>query len=160
MVLTFCALKYDTFNVSCETTDNPVDNTYLHVVHHSSAPQWSLLSACLHDSVWVHLCPGSSHYPGAAHWSVVCHLQHQVPTSRLSRCVSLWKDFLASFPRSEGVSDPGVSGAVLMCVQTLLLPTARRDSQCAGDDWGHSWQVVRPGGGVHARAQSNPIRTD
>ena len=44
------------------------------------------------------------------------------------------KHFLVNFRRSEGVSDPGVSGAVLMCVQTLPLPTARRDSQCAGDD--------------------------
>ena len=33
----------------------------------------------------VYLCPGSSHYPGTVHWSVVCHLQHQVPSSRHSR---------------------------------------------------------------------------
>ena len=41
---------------------------------------------------------------------------------------------MANFRGSEGVSDPGVSGAVLMCVQTLPLPTTRQDSQCAGDD--------------------------
>ena len=70
------------------------------------------------------------------------------------------KELLANFRRSEGVSDPGVSGAVLMCVQTLPLPRARRDSQCAGNDRGHSREVVRPGGGVHARAQSNSIKTD
>ena len=39
------------FNFSCETADNPVDNTYLVLFIMSSAPQWSLLSACLHDSV-------------------------------------------------------------------------------------------------------------
>ena len=38
-----------------------------------------------HRSVRVYLCPGSSHYPGTVHWSVVCHLQHQVPSSRHSR---------------------------------------------------------------------------
>ena len=32
---------------SCELPKNPVEP----VVHHSSAPQWSLFSACLHDSV-------------------------------------------------------------------------------------------------------------
>ena len=45
---------------------------------------------------------------------------------------SFRKNFLVNFRGSEGVSDPGVSGAVLLCVQTLPLPTARRDSQCAG----------------------------
>ena len=52
------------------------------MVHHPPAPQWSLHPARLHDSIRVHLCPGSPHHPGAAHWSVVCHLQHQVPSSR------------------------------------------------------------------------------
>ena len=47
----------------------PVDNTYL----------WFSPPAP-HD-----LCTGSSHYPGAAHWSVVCHLQHQVLSCRHSR---------------------------------------------------------------------------
>ena len=37
-------------NNTCGTTDNPVDNTYLWFIY-SSAPQWSLLSACLYDSV-------------------------------------------------------------------------------------------------------------
>ena len=51
-----------------------------------------LLSACLYDSVWVHLCPGSSHYPGAAHWSVVCLLQHQVLSCRHSRQSHHWEE--------------------------------------------------------------------
>ena len=112
-----------------------------------------LLSACLYDSVWVHLCPGSSHYPGAAHWSVVCLLQHQVLSCRHSRQSHHWEEVLADLWGSEVVSDSGVLGAVLVYVQTLPLPTARRDSQCAGDDRGHSWQVVRPGGGVYARTK-------
>ena len=62
------------FNASCETTDNPVDNTYLWFIIPQILNAWSLLSACLHDCFRVHLCPGSSHYPGTAHWSVVCHL--------------------------------------------------------------------------------------
>ena len=122
---------------------------HLPVVHHSSAPQWSLFSACLHDSVWVHLCPGSSHYPGAAHWFVVCNLQHQILCYWHSWQSHHWEEVLADLWRSQGVSDSGVSGAVLMCDKTLPLPTARRDSQCAGNDWRHSWEVVRPGGGVY-----------
>ena len=46
-----------------------------------------------------------------------------------------------------------VSLVLFSCIQTLSLPTARRDSQCAGNDWRHSWEVVRPGGGVYARAK-------
>ena len=145
---------YPTENLQLNHVHKLSSRQHLLVVHHSSAPQWSLFSACLYDSVWVHLCPGSSHYPGAAHWSVVCHLQHQVPSSRHSRQSHHWEEVLADLWGSQGVSDPGVSGAVLMCVQTLPLPTARRDSQCAGNDWGHSWEVVRPGGGVYARTKT------
>ena len=38
------------------------------------------------------------------------------------------KKIHGNFRGSKGVSDPVVCGAVLMCVQMLLLPTARRDS--------------------------------
>ena len=81
---------------------------------------------------------------------LLCHLQHQVPSSRNTRQCHHWEEVLADLWGSEVVSDPGVSGPVLICVQTLPLPTARLDSQCAGNDWGHSWEVVRPGGGVYA----------
>ena len=42
---------------------------------HTSAPQWSLLSACLYDSVWVHLMPKVAYHRPmsspwvAAHWA-------------------------------------------------------------------------------------------
>ena len=35
-----------------------------------------------------------------------------------------------------------------MCVQTLPLPTARRDSQCTSNDRERTREVVRPRGGV------------
>ena len=71
--------------------------------------------------------------------------------SRYSRQCHHWEEVLVDLWRSfEGVSDFCVSYAVLLCVQTLPLPTARRDSQCAGNDRGHSWEVVRSGGGVYA----------
>ena len=95
-----------------------------------------------------------THITGAAHWSVVCHLQHQVPSSRCARQPHHWEKVVADLWGSQGVSDPGVPGVVLMCVQTLPLPSARWDSQCASNDWRHTWEVVRPGGGVHARTKS------
>ena len=41
-------MRFKLFNNSCLNRDNPVDNTYLWFIN-SSAPQWSLFSACLHD---------------------------------------------------------------------------------------------------------------
>ena len=119
----------------------------------SPAPQWSLLPACIHDSIRVYLCPGSPHHPGAAHWSVVCHIQHQVPSSRCARQPHYWEEVVADLWGSEGVSDPGVPGAVLMCVQKLPLPTARRDSQCASNDRRHTREMVWTREGVHARME-------
>ena len=98
-----------------------VHPSLVNLLNHSTASQWSFFFACLNDSIWVYLCPGSSHYPGAAHWSVVCHLQHQVPSSRPFRKCPHWEEDLADLWRSEGVSDPCVSGAVLVCVQILPL---------------------------------------
>ena len=115
-------------------------------VHHPSATRYLLK----HDSIRVYLCPSSSHYPGASA-RIGCGMpQHRYLVVLNIECHH-WEEVLADLWGSEVVSDPGVSGPVLICVQTLPLPTARLDSQCAGNDWGHSWEVVRPGGGVYAR---------
>ena len=50
------------------------------------------------------------------YWSVVCHLQHQVPSSTHSGHFYHWEEVLADLWGSKGVSDPGVSCAILMCV--------------------------------------------
>ena len=61
-------------NNTWETTDNPVDNTYLWFI----IPQFLnglsslLVSMAMFEFICAHA--GSSHYPGAAHWSVVCNL--------------------------------------------------------------------------------------
>ena len=107
----------------------------------------SLLPAC----IWVLLCPSSSHHTGAANWSVVCHLQHQVPSSRCAGFLHYWEKVVADLWGSQGVFDPCVFGAVLMCIQTLLLPRARWDSECVRNDQEDLREVAGPGGGVHAR---------
>ena len=55
------------------TTDNPVDNTYLWFIIPQLLNGLSSLLVSMTVFEFI-LCPGSSHYPGTAHWSVVCHL--------------------------------------------------------------------------------------
>ena len=126
---------------------------HLPVVNCHSTPQRYRLTACLHDSIWVHLCAGSSNHPGVAHRSVVCYLQHQVPSCSHIEFLHLWEESMADLWGSKGASDPGVPNSVLTCISALPLPTARWDSQHVGNDRGYLWQENGPGGGVHERTQ-------
>ena len=91
----------------------------------SSSTSSSMVSppcSCLHDSIWVHLCPGPLHHPGVAHWSMwyaTFSIRYLV-VSVLDTFYH-WEKVLADMWGNERVSDPGVSGADLMCVQTLPL---------------------------------------
>ena len=85
----------------------------LPVVNCHSIPQWYCLSARLHDSIWVHLCPGSPHHLEVAHRSVVCYLQHQVPSCSNIEFLHPWEEGMADLWGGKGVSDPGVPNSVL-----------------------------------------------
>ena len=126
---------------------------------HSPASQQSLLPACLHDSIWVYLHAQAPPSPPSRGYPLVCGMPPSASDTYSSRCGRQphhWKAVMADLWGSEGISDPGVSGTVLICVQTL--PTARWDHQCTRYDWRHSQEVVRPGGGVHARMQSTMVQ--
>ena len=95
----------------------------------SSSPSSSMVSppcSCLRDSIWVHLCPGPQGLLIG-----LCGMPLSASGTNSSRCARHfyhWEEVVADMWGSERVSDPGVSGADLMCVQTLPLLTARWDN--------------------------------
>ena len=106
------------------------------MVHHPPASQWSLLPAHrLNDSIPSSSVPKLSAPLDCmhAHWSVVvCHLQHQIPSSGYARqsLIAERKTWLIH----EEVSDPGVPGAVLICVQTLAIDSETGYCKVAGSN--------------------------
>ena len=110
-------------------------------------------------TTWVFIIPWTV-FNHSLHWLSRLAVGSGMPSGHIMRKYQgildnvITEMILADLWRSEGFFYPNVLGDFLMCVQMLPLPTARRDSQCAGNDWRHSWEVVRPGGGVYGRTKS------
>ena len=124
---------YDFVNISCETADNPVDKTYLWFI----IPQLlnGLSSLLVSMTVFEFICaqaPRTTQGLLIGLWYATFSIRYLL--------VGLVDTFLlekTSWLIFEGVKVflILVSLVLFSCVsQTLPLPTARRDSQCAGND--------------------------
>ena len=130
-------------NVSLGINEDPVDNTYLWFI----IPQLlnGLSSLLVSMTVFEFICaqaPRTTQGLLIGLWYATFSIRY-LAVGILDNLIIERRSWLIC-EGVEVVSDPGISGAVLMCVQTLPLPTARRDSQCARNDRGHSREVVRP----------------
>ena len=125
-------IRFKLFNNFCETTDNPVDNTYLWFI----IPQLlnGLSSLLVSMTVFEFICaqaPRTTQGLLIGLWYATFSIRYLL--------VGLIDAFL--FEKKSWLMFEGVKVFLILvplvlfsCVQTLPLSTARRDSQCAGDD--------------------------
>ena len=80
IIRTCCEFLYGLDTLDCQQYNDPVDNTYLWFI----IPQLlnGLSSLLVSMTVFEFI---SAQAPHTTHWSVVCHLQHQVPSSSNSK---------------------------------------------------------------------------
>ena len=123
----------------CDTINTPVDNTYLWFI----IPQLlnGLSSLLVSMTAFEFICaqaPRTTQGLLIGLWYATFSIRY-LAVGTLDNVITEKRSWLIC-EGVKGFLDPGVSCAVLMYVQTLPLPlpTARRDSQCAGNDRRHS----------------------